>query len=392
MTRRIRMLFKRADNLEADVHCGIVPKGDKGEPVADDKEPSVEDLEAAAGVSMPTTDADGPHNSLQFLTWRLPAGVNFSYSSLPVRSRVHQGPTRTANPFGNMHANLREQKVQSPDVVKWRQTVGPIQTPGVDSSQILDQSEPSPTTEERAEQQRDEPKVVVNAHPKKMPWDDTPRLDRPYMNPYYATALDNFLWLPSNPFGPLDLDESVDMHRSLTSELHAGKIGVWLNDAPTVAGPVITIDSATSASETEAGTSGGTVTRSTIRREISGLETIVGLPQGIERRARVERDIEAAEGAHLTVGRSGTIRLRATPEMHSSRHDAEHGRPSRPKVYREMDTGGQGRTGGESMISAREAVLGEILVEEQLANEARLRREQAEEQATTSGFWRWTRG
>ncbi|EJD50636.1 hypothetical protein AURDEDRAFT_112230 [Auricularia subglabra TFB-10046 SS5] len=374
LTRRIRRHFIIADEFEAAVHCGMPardeqPEDDptevKEEEVKDARE---QDPEANIGVPMPTTRIV-EHPSLQFLTWRLPRGMNFSYSSVPVQSN------RTAayrpNPFSQA---AREQKVQAPDVAQWRQTVGPLQ-----ASQILDQEDPPISKSEREEQEREEPKAIVTAHPKKQPWDDRPRLDRPYVNPYYATPLDNFLWLPLNPFSVLDLDESADMHRALTSEPHAGKLGVWLNDAPTMAGNVISI---ASAAPSEMRTHG------TVRRELSGHETIVGLPEAIERRARYEVDIEDSEGAQLTMGRGGTIRLRATPQVHTRhrRHQEEH---ERPKVFIEVDAG---QTGGDSMISARDALLGEVLVEEQLATEERLRREQAEEQAQGSRLWKWTRG
>ncbi|KAH7103405.1 hypothetical protein BKA62DRAFT_696841 [Auriculariales sp. MPI-PUGE-AT-0066] len=380
MTRRIRTLFQRADNFEAEVHCGVLVKDDTEDAVPEEKEITAEDLEASGiGVPMPR-EPPASRPSLQFLTWRLPAGVNFSYSSLPVRSHVRQAAPAKPNPFRNTHNQLRDQRVQSPNVAEWRKTIGPVTMPS----------------------EREEPKTVVSVHPKKAPWDDRPRLDRPYINPYYATALDNFLWLPCNPFGPLDLDDSIDMHRALTSEIHTGRLGVWLNDAPTVAGAVVTLEpsrilsdgggTAKSAeiesSSSSEGLETGTITRSTIRREISGRETIVGLPEEIARRAQYERDIEEAEGAHLTVGKGGTIKLRATPQAASSREEGH----ARPRVFREIDTSPGAQATPDSIISARDAVMGEILVEEQLASEARLRKEQAEQTATTSLLWKWTRG
>lgn len=347
------------------MHCGLPASEEKDEKDLPPEEAEIQlqspaaDAEENIGMRMPTTRVVD-HPGLQFLTWRMPPGMNFSYSSVPVRSNLHRASPHRPNPFSQV---AREQKVQALDVARWRQTIGPLE-----SSQILNQEDPPLNKSQREDQELEQPKSIVTVHAKKQPWDDRPRLDRPYANPYYATPLDNFLWLPLNPFGVLDLDESADLHRALTTEPHTGKLGVWLSDAPTVVGNVIP-----SAVPTPAA--------STMRREISGRETIVGLPRDIEYRARVEHDIDDAEGAQLTMGRGGTIRLRATAQQ--SRH------VERPRVFVDVDTT---RSGGESIVNARDAVLGEILVEEQLANEERLRRERAEDQAQRSRLWAWTRG
>jgi len=74
--------------------------------------------------------------------------------------------------------------------------------------------------------------AFISPHPKHPTWDDFPHLDRPYDNPFYTAPIDNFLWLPRNPFGVLDLDDSVDVHETLTSEPGAGKPGRWMNGGP----------------------------------------------------------------------------------------------------------------------------------------------------------------
>lgn len=59
---------------------------------------------------------------------------------------------------------------------------------------------------------------LVTPHGKHPAWDDTSRLDRPYDNPYYARPVPNYLWLPRDPVGLLDLDDTVDVHKSLTTD------------------------------------------------------------------------------------------------------------------------------------------------------------------------------
>ena len=71
---------------------------------------------------------------------------------------------------------------------------------------------------------------LVTPHAKHPNWDDFPQLNRTYENPYYVEPIDNFLWLPRNPFGVLDLDDSVDLHEPLTTEPGGGQLGQWVND------------------------------------------------------------------------------------------------------------------------------------------------------------------
>ena len=66
-------------------------------------------------------------------------------------------------------------------------------------------------------------RVTINSpHP---PWDDNSLPDQPYQNPYYVLPIKDALWLPMNPIGTLDLDMTVTMSVSLTSEPGAGRLG-----------------------------------------------------------------------------------------------------------------------------------------------------------------------
>jgi hypothetical protein len=68
---------------------------------------------------------------------------------------------------------------------------------------------------------------LVQRHPPLAAWDDEPRHDIPYDNPYYTKPTSNALWLPRNPLGLLDLDDTVDVYSTLTSEHGAGNAGHW---------------------------------------------------------------------------------------------------------------------------------------------------------------------
>jgi len=79
-------------------------------------------------------------------------------------------------------------------------------------------------------------RVTINSpHP---PWDDNSLPDQPYQNPYYVLPIKDALWLPMNPIGTLDLDMTVTMTVSLTSEAGAGRLGP-LTDAVTTIGSVL---------------------------------------------------------------------------------------------------------------------------------------------------------
>jgi len=62
--------------------------------------------------------------------------------------------------------------------------------------------------------------AAVTSHPPVIPWDDTPDSSMKYETPYYNT-LPNALWLPRDPFvSVMDLDDTVELHRVLTSTVH----------------------------------------------------------------------------------------------------------------------------------------------------------------------------
>ena len=65
----------------------------------------------------------------------------------------------------------------------------------------------------------------VTINPPHPPWDDNSLPDQPYQNPYYVLPIKDALWLPMNPIGTLDLDMTVTMSVSLTSEPEAGRLG-----------------------------------------------------------------------------------------------------------------------------------------------------------------------
>jgi len=68
--------------------------------------------------------------------------------------------------------------------------------------------------------------MVVTHH--LMPWDDQHPYDLPYHNPFYTKSFEEFLWLPRNPGGLLDLDDTIKLKVAITVEETAGRLGAWL--------------------------------------------------------------------------------------------------------------------------------------------------------------------
>ncbi|KIM23172.1 hypothetical protein M408DRAFT_17948 [Serendipita vermifera MAFF 305830] len=78
------------------------------------------------------------------------------------------------------------------------------------------------------------PVPLVQPHPPTGPWDDSPRYDIPFQNPAYVCPIDDFLWLPRNPCGKLNLDDSIEMRKAIRTEVHLGGLGEWIDDGTSV--------------------------------------------------------------------------------------------------------------------------------------------------------------
>lgn len=77
--------------------------------------------------------------------------------------------------------------------------------------------------------------VVVRPPP--VAWDDQTTVDLPYDNPFYTRPYSDVLWLPDNPCGILNMDDTVDLKVSLTTDISAGQMGTWL-DVPYINSPL----------------------------------------------------------------------------------------------------------------------------------------------------------
>ncbi|CAK5284161.1 unnamed protein product [Mycena citricolor] len=146
----------------------------------------------------------------------------------------------------------------------------------------------------------DDSRLVV-PHPPRAPWDDDGTLDLPYDNPYYTRPISNALWLPQNPFGPVDLDATFDLRVALTVDLSGGNLGSWTQQpAPQPAPPPpqsVTCEEEVTPSDSEP----------------DGSEEI-NLPLIIAKRAQARDDVEETwqlPRRPSTFGRRSTISTRS---------------------------------------------------------------------------------
>ena len=69
---------------------------------------------------------------------------------------------------------------------------------------------------------------LVSSHPRHPIWNDESNFTHPYDNPYYTQPFSNALWLPRNPCGIVNLNDTVDVRMSLTTSPSTGQLGVWV--------------------------------------------------------------------------------------------------------------------------------------------------------------------
>ncbi|THH20111.1 hypothetical protein EW146_g1190 [Bondarzewia mesenterica] len=209
LTRVCRAKFERDDMREADIVCGTGTGTD--DPV--DGHPSDINLP----VQDHTQDAenrvhakvDSTRSWRDWRTWRLPSEVIFSYATFspPKRNRARRQP----NPFTTQLSFSRLRSVDG--LGSQNSSPEPIEEHGRRQPLVL-----SPSSEMKAP-------ALVSSHPPFPAWDDESDPSHPYENPYYDQPISNALWLPRNPFGTLDLDDTVDVQLSLTTSPEKGQLG-----------------------------------------------------------------------------------------------------------------------------------------------------------------------
>ncbi|KAI0270050.1 hypothetical protein BC834DRAFT_864712 [Gloeopeniophorella convolvens] len=201
ITRVCRAKFERDDLNEARIVCGL-------------QQGQVRDLEAQSVYSSHVrkdgaTDVES-HPMKQpklWATWRAPKTFPFAYATSPPRG--NRNIRRPPIPFDNEGAPYSPVRTESPPVTEF--FAGNALT-DAKLTDVKEQPEDS----------------LVSPHPPHPRWDDDSDPDHPYDNPYYTKTVAKTLWLPRNPCSLLDLDDTVDLSKALTSNSNIGDLGSWI--------------------------------------------------------------------------------------------------------------------------------------------------------------------
>ncbi|KAJ7095817.1 hypothetical protein B0H15DRAFT_827221 [Mycena belliarum] len=220
-TRVIRAQFEQDDIAEAQL---LVPNTSDPE---QGSEPTNSDN------NDPTQPDSGSPRPRPMFSWRLPAWVNVSYATV----RPHRPAQHRPNPFGPREQSFSrlgsmtfdaDTKIDASTnearrLIHRRSLPNNGDSPNLDGLQIPEEFSG-----------RLEPVVP---HPPPPTWDDDNTADLPYDNPFYTRTINNALWLPRDPFGKLDLDDTVDLKIAMTVDPTGGRLGFWLN-LPETASPM----------------------------------------------------------------------------------------------------------------------------------------------------------
>ena len=197
MTRVCRAKFERDDLNEAIIICGL----ERGRPPGVlARTPS---LNHDWKIGIDKADVEqGPVKPPQIgETWHLPQAL--THSTPPPRADCNtlDSPTPFQN-TENVHSPIRR---ESPQVTEYH--AGSM----MGDTQLND-----------VKQTSSDP--LVSPHPPHPRWDDESDPNQPYDNPYYTKPIRHSLWLPRNPCGLLDLDDTIDLSKAITSTAMPGDL------------------------------------------------------------------------------------------------------------------------------------------------------------------------
>lgn len=193
MTRVCRTKFERDDLDEAMITCGL-------------RQSLPHDIEAQSPSKndRKNDNADVERDSTKrSRIWRAHRIFPFNYATSP-----HRDTRRRPIPFENAGILKAPVRAESPQATEFSHNVNSMNGgPGSNSA-------------------------LVSRRPPHLRWNDEPNPDHPYDNPYYTNSITNSLWLPRNPCGVLDLDDTVHFNKALTSIESSGVLGSWVIASP----------------------------------------------------------------------------------------------------------------------------------------------------------------
>ncbi|KAH9891938.1 DUF221-domain-containing protein [Cubamyces lactineus] len=322
LTRLCRMRFERDDILEAQVVCGT---GSVPEDIIDEAQPT-------SGETFQGVQEKPEGSRVDVWPWRFPLKFNFPYAT--IASRPRRTPRRHPNPFGPAHrtdstiplAPTSETVATVPDCpVTPDRSLQPCEEVNADS--VADSTVETPATP-----------ATVSKHPPHPAWEDESSTSHTYANPYYTRNIDNVLWLPRDPLGILDLDDTVNLRMALTTQPAAGRIGGWRDEdfIETELSSIPFVASFGSIDETES-------LHPSYYRQVDGTEEIQLPPAIASRVGSIEKE--------------GDIEVAPIPRRQSKRRKSNHSAPgshlgirrpstfdvTSPSAFRSMSIGSDSR-------------------------------------------------
>ncbi|KAJ7644186.1 hypothetical protein FB45DRAFT_897169 [Roridomyces roridus] len=400
ITRVLRAQFEHDDILEAQLMVPRTTDPELGQEPSSGEE---------SNDNMPSP----------MFSWRVPAWVNLSYATV----RPHRQAQHRPNPFGP-----REQTFSRLGSRDFESNVKQDSS-SPEAQRLIDgQALPSKPRGHKPAGAWDENLGLVAPHPAAPPWDDDNTVDLPYDNPFYTRDIATDLWLPRDPFAKLNLDDTVDLRRSVTVDPAAGRLGFW---AETTASPAAMSEISSVSTPAEERPSA-----ESFEQTVDGSEEI-DLPLIIAQRALANDDVEhtvrarrgstfrrkvsssttasrprrpsiAPRLSNRSFSDSGGRRQRSTsimstlqpPVMDRNRSDGDFNNV-RPDMHAQAEfvrahsphsrlsvAAPSTRQQRSANISAHDAILHEVLAEEEQALADRLEEEQAEvDRATMPRSW-----
>ncbi|KAJ7259497.1 hypothetical protein B0H12DRAFT_1014472 [Mycena haematopus] len=302
ITRMIRTQFEHDDILEAQV---LVPRP-RGHEAEHGNEPPNHEQESN---EQNPTNSRSPWSADAMFTFRLPAWVNLSYATV----RPHRPVQYRPNPFG-------PREHQSFSRLGSMNFESPVKSSSAEAQRLINGHSPPSNDRSPAGSKSEEPRWPHNnsgpvvPHPPPPTWDDDNTADLPYDNPFYTRTISNALWLPRDPFGTLDLDDTVDLKIALTVDPTGGRLGLW-QDIPETASPQDMSETSSVSSPPEERPSAELSSQ-----EYDGSEEIE-LPLVIAKRAQAKDDVEQT----VRPRRNSTFRRKASQSTMTLR-------PRRPSI------------------------------------------------------------
>ena len=176
-------------------------------------------------------------------------------------------------------------------------------------------------------------------------------VDLPYDNPFYTRAVDTSLWLPRNPCGPSNLDDTVKMRVSLTIEHAAGELGTHRYRLPERKSPGEMSQISPSSMMTQSDNVASPISFTCEHTATDGTQEIELLPAIVKRVQAGEADVERIPRLRTSSGHCGKSLGSAAKSAQSLGSSPGHGLKGPCLSITSNDREHPGRSRSHSILS-----------------------------------------